>query len=85
MIIWKYELAITELQLIDVSIDAEFLSVDNQRGQLCLWIMLDPLQKTHRRRIEVFGTGHEMDLAKRKFIGTVLIGSFVWHVFERLA
>lgn len=40
---------------------------------------------TEYHTIEVFGTGHSMpEPANRRFIGTVLIGQYMWHVFERM-
>jgi len=86
MTIWKYELMIMEDQTLVMPKGATILSVDNQNGGLCLWAMVDPDEPYTDRRIEIIGTGAGIDTTiNRKFIGTVvLIGSFVWHVFEKI-
>lgn len=35
--IWKYSLEIVDRQTVKMPQNAEILSVDNQRGHLCLW------------------------------------------------
>jgi hypothetical protein len=82
MAIWKYTLALTDVQVVPMPADAVMLSVANQRGSLCLWAMVDPSQGMASRTIEIFGTGHVLPPAVRSFIGTVVMDEFVWHVFE---
>lgn len=69
----------------DMPMDATILSVDNQHGAVCLWAMIDP-DTPHQtsRIIEIFGTGHPIPEGQRKFIGTVIVESLVWHVFETI-
>lgn len=84
--IWKYELGIMDSQHITMPRDAQILSVANQGGQLCLWAMVDADKPSECRSIEIIGTGnpvHQDMGVERRFIGTVLMGPFVWHVFER--
>lgn len=85
MVIWKFELEITDLQGVTMPDGAELLSVANQNGNLCLWAMVDPLKEKRRRYIEIIGTGNPMPMVgvDRKFIGTAVVDPFVWHVFER--
>lgn len=86
--IWKYPLALTDVQLIPMPEKAEILSVADQDGTLCLWVMVD----THAlqeevRAIEIIGTGNPIATPigyARLFIGTAVMRPFVWHVFERL-
>lgn len=83
--IWKYELEITaDMQVIEMPMCSTILSVANQDGKLCLWAMGDTARAKEERRIEIIGTGNPINhrLIERKFIGTVLVGTFVWHVFE---
>lgn len=86
MVIWEFELEITDMQEVRMPEGAELLSVANQSGKLCLWAMVDPSKEKRCHRIEIFGTGHpipvDMGIA-RKFIGTAVVDPFVWHVFER--
>ena len=102
MVIWKFELRITEVQEVLMPAGAELLSVADQHGNLCLWAMVDPSEHHQPRVIEIVGTGNPMQSRtdvelnssntvtesgariERKFIGTVVMNPFVWHVFERL-
>lgn len=87
MVIWKFELLITDMQEVAMPVGAELLSVANQNGNLCLWAMVNPSKVNQHRYIEIIGTGNPVyvDMGiDRKFIGTVVINQFVWHVFERL-
>ena len=64
---------------------AEILSVADQGGTLCLWAAVDASAPTEKRMFEIVGTGgylHPETGTSRRFISTVLQGSFVWHVFE---
>ncbi len=86
--IWKYQLQITDMQTILVPLDFEILSVGNQDGNLCLWLLVNSkAPATEVLHIEIIGTGNPIynDMGvDRKFIGTVIVGPFVWHVFERI-
>ena len=86
MTIYKYALSIYDVQSVFMPKGAEILSVANQNGALCLWAIVRPNEPMEERDIELFGTGQEMPVGisvERKFIGTVAIDPFVWHVFER--
>lgn len=86
MVIWKFELQITDMQELMMPEGAEFLSVANQNGSLCLWATVDPSKEKRHRYIEIIGTGNPMPMdtgVDRKFIGTAVVNPFVWHVFER--
>lgn len=83
--IWKHQLHIIDLQSVNLPYGSRIISAANQNGILTIWSMVDPSQPTCTRHIEIFGTGHQIDeTVSRRFIGTVLIDPFVWHVFERL-
>lgn len=85
--IWKYELAVTDRQDIEMPERAELLSVGSQRESVCLWAMVDAsIDRRKTRTIEIIGTGNPVyqDMGVgRTFIGTVIDEPFVWHVFER--
>lgn len=84
--IWKFPLSITGQQQISMPEGAEILCVQVQRGQVCLWALVNPNFVKKPRTIEIFGTGHEVDDAPRTYIGTVQVhpmgSDLVWHVFE---
>lgn len=85
--IFKYPLEITDEQIIELPIEAKVLSVGEQNGGLFLWAIIDT-EKTQTRKYKflIVGTGNEMpeaaDNELHRFIGTVQIKPYVWHVFE---
>lgn len=84
--IHKYELEITDHQTLSMPLGATILSVDQQAGTLYLWAEVDPTNPKSDRHFDVIGTGNPISTkaACRRFVGTVVIGAFVWHVFERI-
>ncbi len=86
MVIWKFDLEITDTQHVILPMDARLLSVGNQRGNLCLWAIVNPVKAMETRCIEIIGTGNPIEKLvgfHREFLGTIVIDPFVWHVFER--
>ena len=94
--IWKYPLPLTHLVgqagqavvEIDAPAGARVLGAAEQRGQVCVWALVDTVMPVTRRTFEVYGTGHPVadhspDRALRP-VGTVLQvgGDLVLHVFE---
>lgn len=80
--IWKFSLELTGWQSLRMPKGAEVLSVRDQGGNLCLWAICDPGAETCERDFFVVGTGHAVPIDIGTFIDTVLMGQFVWHVFE---
>ena len=81
--IWKFPLKVADLQTISMPVDTKLLSVQSQNGIMCLWALVDPQHpRSEFRAIRIFGTGLKCDVAPDRFIGTVQIGQFVWHVFD---
>ncbi len=75
--IYKYPVG----EIVEVPAGAEFLCTKMQRGQLYVWAMFD-METTLKRKVHfrVFGTGHPIPPDIGPYIGTVLDGTFVWHV-----
>ena len=83
--IWKYE--ITDHQVIEMPIGAEILMVQKQRGEPCMWALVDPTKPKENRVFRVFGTGESIpyDMCKcGNYLGTYQLyqGAYVFHVFE---
>ena len=87
--IWKYELKIVDKQVVDMPDSAGILSVAEQHGKLCMWAAVDSSAPKRERVLYVAGTGGPLpggmgaDDATVLYVGTALIGSLVWHVFDR--
>ncbi len=84
--IFKYPIALEDEQLVKMPHNAKILSVQEQKGKICLWAMIaGGLPSTCERKIFIYGTGHEIKYPERKaYIGTVQQGPLVWHVFEEV-
>lgn len=80
--IWKYPLAITDMQKIYMPVGAKFLDVQMQDEIPCAWAIIDPYVKREPRTILIFGTGNPFSVSeKAEYIGTIQQGQLVWHVF----
>jgi hypothetical protein len=84
--IWKFELEVKEEQTITAPPFIP-LTVQVQNGKPCLWaIVAVDMEKGHTPII-MRGTGWEQDdekldmATKLRYLGTVQLGSFVWHYF----
>ena len=84
--IWKFPLKTTDEQVVEMPSGAEILSVQTQYGEPCVWAMVDPTHKRVAKVFHIFGTGHRIPEANRKFIGTYQLegGALVFHLFEVL-
>jgi len=85
MKIYKYELAITDSQVIPIGDSfAKPLCVAEQDGKLCMWVQLDEnRQSNFAFGVKIFGTGNPIDdLSGHEYVGSVIMSnSLVWHVY----
>jgi hypothetical protein len=84
--IWKFTLALTDSQRIEMPEDAEILTVQLQGETIQLWAVVDPgkADNTEMRTFEIHGTGNPIGDGVREYITTFQQPPFVWHVFERV-
>lgn len=85
--VWKYPLEIGKTIGVIMPTDSTACHVGEQEGVVCLWAEVDTGKGVEERfrRFRVVGTGWEYSDQERNamdYVGTVQIGSFVWHVFE---
>jgi len=90
MVIWKYELKVMTHQRVEMPCGGEILSVGNQNDKICLWATVKPSVRVPSLmlvyEIEIRGTGEECTEEHGmggQFLGTVMVGPHVWHVFAR--
>ncbi len=81
--IWKFPVPIADEFAVGIPRGAEILSFDIQAGQPCIWAAVDPEQEAVSRQFRIVGTGHDMPAEALAYIGTVLDGGLVWHLFEK--
>lgn len=85
MKIFKYPLEVTDHQSVQMVCGADILSVGvDSHGRLCAWAMVNPGQTKHARDIWIIGTGNPMPEVPLRFLGSVTMAPFVWHIFEGL-
>jgi nitrite reductase/ring-hydroxylating ferredoxin subunit len=82
--VFKYALDLTDDQLVRMPTGAEVIHVNEQDGNLCIWVTVDPHAPMERRRFFVHGTGHEVNCMASRHIGSAHLhgGKIVLHVFE---
>lgn len=81
--IWKYELSVTDAQLVSMPADASILCVQMQRGKPCLWVLVEETARREKRAFCIFGTGNHFTAGPHaEYIGTFQDGPLVWHLFE---
>ena len=84
--IWKYTLPIQRDTELCVPPGAVLLHVVQapSSGGIALWMMVNPDAMPVMRRFAVIGTGECFDdLIEEQYVGTAILGGFVWHVFDR--
>jgi hypothetical protein len=81
--IHKYPLMQAAEQTINSHEGAEFLAVQVQNDEACLWVMVDPANRSWSYTIRIYGTGHLVYEKHLVHLGTfqLLEGRFVGHVF----
>lgn len=79
--IWKFPLALTDRQKISMPVDFSILHVGKDpAGLLCLWAVVKKDAPVRDVEIIIAGTGQPLPHVG-SFMGTVLMGAYVWHVF----
>ncbi len=80
--IYKYTLPLQDVVTLSMPAGAEVLSVGLQGGNITLWAMVHPTSPQMDRVFYLYGTGNPISGGEGRFIGTVQMNYFIWHVFE---
>lgn len=81
-VVWKYDLH-NGHNSISLPKGAQILSVGEQYGHIKMWALCDPYIHSEGRDVRVVATGERFEpLLFTRFLGTVSIGEYIWHVFE---
>ncbi len=86
MVIYKYPVPMVgSFFNLELPSGAKILAFQAQIGNPMLWVLVDP-EHTHKetRHFAIRGTGTPMNdwRSTDKYIGTIQIPPFVWHLFE---
>lgn len=87
--IWKYQLAYPGATTLEIPKGSQVLYAGVQRGELCLWVLVNTEGIREKRIFNVVGTEWELDNkhTRESYIGTiqlegVFVGNLVFHVFD---
>lgn len=84
--IWKFPLATTDRQIVNLPVGAKVLAVQTQFDEPQLWALVDvdAGEKTSGRAFLTYGTGHQHEGIDGDYVGTYQLrgGCLVFHVFE---
>jgi hypothetical protein len=83
--VWKFPVAITDEQTIQLPRGSEPLTVQLQGGEPFLWARVDPSAEMAAFAVRLTGTGHPLEDDVGKYAGTFQMhgGDLVFHVFLR--
>lgn len=82
MRVYKYQFEIKDgPQYQRIHKGGKILSTHMQGRYLCVWVLVDPRELPVSRTFFVYETGHGIKPGL-EFVGTVMHGDFVWHLFE---
>jgi hypothetical protein len=81
--VWKYELSLTDSQILSIPFGAKILSVQVQHGKPMLWALVETDNSTDDYIIRTVATGDLMNFAPKQFLGTIQLacGDLVFHIF----
>lgn len=80
--VWKFPIELGD-QLVSLPARAEILHVGlDPQEALCLWARVDTEAPKVERTLYVTGTGTELPDGDNRYIGTIVLGPFVWHFWE---
>lgn len=85
--VWKFPIEQpSRVVNIEMPVGARPLYVDEQRGTVCLWALVNPAAPKETRRFRCAGTGHPINEAEDtlKHVGSWQMrgGAMVFHLFE---
>jgi len=84
LVIHKFKLELTDRQVITFKSMYKPLSVIEQHGDIMLYCQVSTFESSVAGRdlvVYIVGTGHSLPVGDVKFIGTVKVGTYVWHVY----
>ena len=82
--IWKYPLAVKEIQSLQIPAGARLLHVATQNNKPCLWAEVIAEHSCWTRLVVIYGTGHPMPDDPGQYLGSFQMhdGEYVFHAYE---
>lgn len=81
--VWKFELEVADRVEVELPAKAKILHVGTQdpTGRtIAIWAEVRPELERETRIFNIAGTGHRRP--EGEFVGSVIAGPFVWHIYE---
>lgn len=82
MKIWKEEFEVAERQILAIPAGSIFLDAQIQDRKLMIWFQCDSDEPAVPRKIAIYGTGPVIPDNPGKYIVTVPMGVFIWHIYD---
>ena len=80
--IWKYQFPVEQDKIVQAVPQGLIpLHVGAQYGDVCLWVEVYDSAPLVRQSWYIIGTGWEVP-DKATYLGTAIVGSFVWHLYD---
>jgi len=83
LVTYKYALNNSLEPNLRIPCGARFLHIGVQGTTVCIWCLVDPMAPLDVVLLNVYGTGDVVTDPPETYLGTVFVGPFVWHVFDR--
>lgn len=68
---------------LELPAQAKILSFQVQNTIPTIWVLVDTENTYVTRSFEIYGIGHIINNTFENYIGTVQVGNYVWHLFEK--
>ena len=82
-IVYKYPINLGHNN-ITLPLESEIIHVGEQYGQLHLWVEQYFNRPFVQREFNVYATGQHIYNNNEMHVSTVMVGDFVWHVYENI-
>jgi hypothetical protein len=82
--IFKYPIPVADEFFLQLSVFAEILTVQLQKSEPQIWVLIDPDDPKYERKFHLYGTGMSISNDPHVYIGSfqMLQGALVYHLFE---
>lgn len=81
-VIYKYQFEISELFYLELPSVRQILAVQLQHGTPTMWVLVNPDYVKENVLFRTLATGEQSKYSPGKYISTIQLDGFVWHIFE---
>jgi hypothetical protein len=82
--IFKYPIPIADEFILPLTLFAEILTVQMQKSEPQMWVLIDPDEPKYERKFHLYGTGMTITNDSHVYLGSfqMLGGDLIYHLFE---